>query len=206
MLGTKLKGGVVLKIEENQKHVVALLGSPRKKGNSTVLAKQIIHGVKSVGAKVETVFLNGLNIKPCQGCYACKKKNSTGCAVDDDMQSLYPKLVESDAWIIASPVYWFNMSAQTKIFMDRCFAMWNEDPERNPMGKKRIAIAMSYGDSDPFNSGCVNALRSFQDAYRYAGARIVGMVYGSADEPGEIALNAELMAQAEEIGKRLVMN
>jgi multimeric flavodoxin WrbA len=206
VLGTKLKGGVVLQIREKQKHVVALLGSPRKKGNSTVLAKQIIHGVKSVGAKVETFYLNGLNIKPCQGCYACKKKNSTGCAVDDDMQSLYPKLVESDAWIIASPVYWFNMSAQAKIFMDRCFALWNEDPEINPMYKKRIAIAMSYGDSDPFNSGCVNALRSFQDAYRYAGARIVGMVYGSADEPGEIASNAELMAQAEEIGKKLVMN
>ncbi len=74
---------------ENQKHIVVLLGSPRKKGNSTVLAKQIIHGIESVGAKVETVYLNGLNIKPCQGCYACKKKNSTGCAVDDDMQSLY---------------------------------------------------------------------------------------------------------------------
>ena len=189
---------------ENQKHVLVLLGSPRKKGNSTVLAKQIMRGAESTGAEVETVYLNGLNIRPCQGCYACKKKNSTGCAVDDDMQSLYPKLIEADAWIIASPVYWFNMSAQTKIFMDRCFALWNEDPERNLMYKKRIAIAMSYGDSDPFNSGCVNALRSFQDAYRYAGARIVGKVYGSADAPGEIASNAELMAQAEEIGQMLV--
>ena len=192
-----------MQIGKSQQHVVALLGSPRKKGNSTVLAKQIIRGVESVGAKVETVYLNGLNIKPCQGCYACKKKNSPGCAVDDDMQSLYPKLKESDAWIIASPVYWFSMSAQTKIFMDRCFALWNEDQELNPLYKKRIAIAMSYGDSDPFNSGCVNALRSFQDAYRYAGAEIIGMVYGSADEPGEISSNAELMAQAEEIGKKL---
>jgi multimeric flavodoxin WrbA len=192
-----------MQTEKNQKHVIALLGSPRKKGNSTVLAKQIISGVESVGAKVETVYLNGLNVKPCQGCYACKKKNSTGCAVDDDMQSLYPKLKESDAWIIASPVYWFSMSAQTKIFMDRCFALWNEDQELNPLYKKRIAIAMSYGDSDPFNSGCVNALRSFQDAYRYAGAEIIGMVYGSADEPGEISSNAELMTQAKEIGKKL---
>ena len=195
-----------MQIEQNQKHVLVLLGSPRKKGNSAALAKQITNGVESVGAKVETVYLNGLNIKPCQGCYACKKKNSSGCAVDDDMQSLYPKLVESYAWVIASPVYWFNMSAQTKIFMDRCYALWNEDPEINPIYKKRIAIAMSYGDSDAFNSGCVNALRSFQDAYRYAGARIVGMVYGSAGEPGEIASNAELMAQAEETGKKLAMN
>lgn len=194
-----------MKTGERQKQVVALLGSPRKKGNSTVLAKQIIHGVEAAGGKVETVYLNGLNIRPCQGCYACKKKNSPGCAVDDDMRSLYPKLVESDAWVIASPVYWFNMSAQTKIFMDRCFALWNENLEINPIYKKRIAIAMSYGDSDPFNSGCVNALRCFQDAYRYAGAKIVGMVYGSAEGPGEIASNTELMAQAEEIGRKLAM-
>jgi len=109
-LGTKLKGGEALQIGEKHKYVIALLGSPRKNGNSTVLAKRIIHGAESVGAGAETVYLNGLNIKPCQGCYACKKKNSTGCAVDDDMQPLYSKLVESDAWIIASPVYWFNMS------------------------------------------------------------------------------------------------
>ena len=192
-----------MQTEKNQKHVVALLGSPRKKGNSTVLAKQIIRGVESVGAKVETVYLNGLNVKPCQGCYACQKKNSTGCAVDDDMQSLYPKLKGSDAWIIASPVYWFSMSAQTKIFMDRCFALWNEDQEINPLYKKRIAIAMSYGDSDPFNSGCVNALRSFQDAYRYVGAEIAGYVYGSADAAGEIQDNAEVMAQAYDLGQRL---
>jgi hypothetical protein len=89
--------------------------------------------------------------------------------------------------------------------MDRSFALYNEDPDINRLYKKRIAIAMSYGDSDRFNSGCVNALRSFQDAYCYAGARIVGMVYGSAGEPGEIASNAELMAQAEELGKKLVM-
>ena len=122
------------------------------------------------------------------------------------MQSIYPKLIRSDAWVIASPVYWFSMSAQTKIFMDRCFALYRDDQEENPFFKKRIAIAMSYGDSDPFNSGCVNALHSFQDAYRYAGARIIGMVYGSAEEPGDIASNAELMAQAEEIGKKLAMN
>ncbi len=190
--------------EEKQKKVVVILGSPRKKGNSTVLAKEIIRGVESVGAKAETIYLNGLNIKPCQACYACKKKEDSGCAVDDDMQDVYPKLVEADAWIVASPVYWFTMSAQTKLFMDRCFALFSEDFEKSPLHHKRIAIAMSYGDADPFISGCVNALRSFQDAYRYVGAEIVGMVYGSAEEPGEIASNTELMKEAEELGKKLV--
>ncbi len=190
--------------EEKQKKVVVLLGSPRKKGNSTVLANEIIRGAESAGAKVETIYLNGLNIKPCQACYACKKKEDSGCAVDDDMQGVYPKLVEADAWVVASPVYWFTMTAQTKLFMDRCFALFYEDFETGPLYKKRIAIAMSYGDNDPFASGCVNALRTFQDAFRYVGAEIVGMVYGSAEEPGEISANTELMKEAGELGAELV--
>ena len=69
---------------------------------------------------------------------------------------------------------------------------------------KRIAIAMTYGDTDPFTSGCVNALRTFQDIFRYEGAKIVGMVYGSAMEAGEIKSNGDLMKQAEALGKNLV--
>ena len=168
------------------------------------MAKQIIRGAESKGAMVETVYLNGLKIKPCQGCYSCQKPDSKGCVVDDDMQSIYPKLKASDAWVIASPVYWFSMSAQTKLFMDRCYAMFRDSMEKSPFFNKQIAIAMSYGDSDAFNSGCVNALRSFQDAYNYVGAEIVGMVYGSAEEPGEIKSNTDLMQQAEELGKKLV--
>jgi multimeric flavodoxin WrbA len=193
-------------VENNSqnKRVLVVLGSPRKKGNSATLSQMIITGAEKAGADVETVYLNGLDIRPCQGCYACKKPDSKGCAVDDDMQALYPKITASEAMVVASPVYWFSMSAQTKIFMDRCFGLFNEDFSVNPLYRKRIAIAMSYGDSDPFNSGCVNALRSFQDAFNYVGARIVGMVYGSAEDPGEIAKNTELMQQAEALGRKLV--
>jgi hypothetical protein len=63
---------------------------------------------------------------------------------------------------------------------------------------------MSYGDADPFASGCVNALRTFQDAFRYTGAKIVGMVYGSALGAGEIRANESLMKAAGELGKKLV--
>ncbi|MBW2593978.1 MAG: flavodoxin family protein [Deltaproteobacteria bacterium] len=184
--------------------ILALFGSPRKKGNSTLLASHIILGAESRGAIIESIYLNGLNIKPCQGCYACQEENSKGCAVDDDMQGIYPKITEADALIIASPVYWFTMSAQTKIFMDRCIATYNEDPGKSQLHGKKIAIAMTFGDKDAFSSGCVNALRTFQDAYNFVGADIVGMVYGSAEEPGEIAADTELMKDAEALGKKLV--
>jgi multimeric flavodoxin WrbA len=118
------------------------------------------------------------------------------------MQDIYLKLIEADAWVIASPVYWFNMSAQTKIFMDRCFALpaYQSDPFKD----KRIAIAMTYGDEDPFGSGCVNALRTFQDAFRYTESNIIGMVYGSAMDAGQIQSNKKVMEEASVLGKILV--
>ena len=183
------------------KKVVVLLGSPRKNGNSAILAAQIAKGAKSAGAKVETIYLQGLNIAPCRSCYACQKKKGRGCAIKDDMQILYPKLLAADAWVIASPVYWFTMSAQTKIFMDRCFALLAYG--KDAFAGKRIAIAMTYGDADPFGSGCVNALRTFQDAFHYTGATIAGMVYGSAFGAGEIRSNEFLMKEAEELGKKI---
>lgn len=184
------------------KHVLVILGSPRRKGNSSTLAAQISRGAKAAGAKVETVFLQALKISPCRGCDTCKKQDSRGCAIKDDMQRIYPKLLRADAWVIASPVYWFTMSAQTKIFMDRFYAL--PAYAKNPFAGKRIAIAMSYGDVDPVKSGCVNALRTFQDAFRYTGSKIVGMVYGSAMEAGEIKNKKALMREAEELGKLLV--
>jgi multimeric flavodoxin WrbA len=182
--------------------ILVVQGSPRKKGNSTALAEQIVKGAESDGAVAERLYLHDKNISPCQACYACQRPDSSGCAIDDEMQPIYKKLIETDCWIIASPVYWFTMSAQTKLFMDRCFAL--QAYKKDAFAGKRIAIAMSYGDTDAFNSGCVNALRTFQDAFKYTGANLVGMVYGSAEKPGEIKTNQPLMDQAEELGKKLV--
>jgi len=187
--------------KEKTGKVLVLLGSPRKNGNSAALADMIARGAESAGARVERVFLHGMKIAPCQSCYACRKPDSKGCAIDDDMQGIFQKLIEHDSWVIASPVYWFNMSAQTKLFMDRCFAL--PAYKKAAFSGKRIAIAMSYGDTDPFTSGCINALRCFQDAFRYAGAKIVGMVYGSAMEAGEIKSNTTLLKTSEELGKEL---
>ena len=184
------------------KKVLVLLGSPRKKGNSATLAERIAEGARSAGARTETIYIQGLKIAPCKSCYACQRPKSRGCSIKDDMQGVYEKLIDADAWVIASPVYWFTLSAQTKLWMDRSFALLPRAEEA--FAGKRIAVAMSYGDADPFRSGCVNALRTFQDAYGYVGASIVGMVYGSAMDAGEIEKNRTLMKEASELGKKLV--
>lgn len=188
------------KENNGNKKVLVLLGSPRKKGNSAILAAEIAKGAEAQGAIVETLYIHGMDIKPCQSCYACQQKDSKGCAIDDDMQTVYPKLIEADAWVISSPVYWFTMSAQTKLWIDRCFALlvYGKKPFQ-----KKIGIAMAYGDTDPFNSGCINALRTFQDCFNYVGAEISGMVYGSAMGEGDMNQNAELLEKALALGKKL---
>jgi len=182
--------------------VLVVLGSPRKRGNSALLAAQIASGAKRAGATTSTVFLHGLQIQACRGCWKCRKAGSTGCAIQDDMQPVYQQMVAADAWVIASPVYWFTVSAQTKLWMDRCLALpaYGNDP----FAGKRIAMALTYGGQDPFDSGCVNALRTFQDAYRYTGSTLVGMVYGSAMDAGEIRKNRAVMKAAQDLGTALV--
>jgi multimeric flavodoxin WrbA len=181
--------------------IVIVNGSPRKKGNSATLAQQVATGAEAAGAHLETYYLHGLDIHPCNACDACLKSDDPDCVIDDDMQTLYPRLQEADAIVIASPIYWFTISAQTKLFMDRCYAFLG--PGENPLKDKQFAIVLAYGDSDPFNSGAVNALRTFQDGLGYIGAEIVGTVYGSASKPGEIAHNEALMEKAYQLGQRL---
>lgn len=181
--------------------VLVVMGSPRRNGNSATLAQSVIAGAKNAGAEVESFYLHGMDIKPCDACDACQTGKSRGCNINDDMQDIYPKLLETDALVIASPIYWFTVSAQTKLFMDRCYALGNLDGYG--LKGKRIGIILTYGDTDPFNSGAVNAIRTFQDAFNYIGAQIVGMVYGSAEKAGEISNNEALMEKAYQLGKRL---
>ena len=131
-----------------------------------------------------------------------KKSMDTFCVIQDDMKPIYPKILEADALVFASPVYWFTVSAQTKLFMDRLYAFLG--PEGNSLTDKRIGILLTYGDTDPYTSGAVNAIRTFQDAFAYIGASIVGTVYGSALDEGEIEGSPEVLERAYELGKKLV--
>jgi multimeric flavodoxin WrbA len=184
------------------KQVLVLLGSPRKRGNSAILASKIAAGAKAGGAEVESFYLHGMDIRPCTACDACKADTKKDCVLQDDMQLLYPKLRAADAIVIASPIYWFHISSQTKLCMDRWYALG--DTEDYALKGKRIAIALTYADPDPVSSGAINAIRTFQDAFRYVGAEIVGMVYGTAWEAGAIKANRALLKEARALGKALV--
>ncbi|MBD3240247.1 MAG: flavodoxin family protein [Chitinivibrionales bacterium] len=181
--------------------ILVFKGSPRKNGNTAALADQVIAGARSKGAEVEELYLHGMDIAPCRACNACQKSTATDCAIKDDMVALYPKLRAARALVYASPVYWFTVSAQIKLLMDRSYALCG--PEGFAFRGKKVGIVMSYADSDCFASGAVNAFRMFQDGFRLVGAQIVDIVHASADAPGEVAGNSVVMAKARELGERL---
>jgi multimeric flavodoxin WrbA len=186
----------------NQKKLFLIVAaSPRKEGNSTLLALQAAKGIEKEGAKVDFVTIGTLNIAPCNGCDLCISHPEEGCVIKDDMQPLYQKIKDARGIIFATPIYWFNISAQMKAFIDRAYAIQGED--YYAFSGKNVGVILTYGDSDVFNSGGINAIRSFQDIFSYVNANLVGMVYGSADKPGEIQNNLDLLQKAFDLGKKL---
>jgi len=92
-----------------EKKILVVFGSPRKNGNSTILANKLVEGATESGADVETIFLQGLKIAPCNACDACRKKPNAGCAIKDDMIPLYKKIEQAKAIVLATPTYWFSV-------------------------------------------------------------------------------------------------
>jgi len=182
-------------------YILVVNGSPRKNGNSVILAEQVMLGARESGAQVEIFFLQNMNIQPCNACDVCQETGDGTCAIQDDMQILYPKLRRADAIVIASPIYWFTVSAQTKLFIDRWYAL--EGSQGNALAGKQIGLVLTYGDTDPFTSGAVNAMRTFQDMCRYIGAHVAGIVYGSAMKEGEIRNQPGLLEKAHQLGQKL---
>jgi len=186
----------------NSRNILIAMGSPRKNGNSTCLARKAAEGTESVGGTYEILHLHDLDIKPCTACEWCRENLGSFCIIKDDMHSIYPKLQEAEGLIVASPVYWFSVSAQTKLFMDRWYGFM--DSEGYLLKGKRIGIILTFGDTDVFTSGAVNALRTFQDAFAYVEARVIGSVYGSADKPGEIQSHKDLLEKAFQLGQKMI--
>ncbi|MCH4886879.1 flavodoxin family protein [Acidaminobacter sp. JC074] len=105
--------------------VAIVFGSPRKNSNTHILVDEAIKGLNEKGVDHEILYLNDLNIKGCQACYYCKRNDTTKCVIDDDMQKVYKAMEESDGLIVAAPIYFCEVSAQTRLFVDRLFPYYD---------------------------------------------------------------------------------
>jgi multimeric flavodoxin WrbA len=132
--------------------IVAVLGSPRPKGNSALMAEAFLQTARERGADTEVYPLNQMNIKGCQGCGKCKTESQT-CVVDDDLKPVYESLRGADLLVLASPVYFGDLSAQLKCFWDRTYAFINPDfSTRLAPGKKSVMfLAQANPSEDMFD-------------------------------------------------------
>lgn len=105
--------------------VVAFYGSPRLHGNSETLLDEALKPIEAAGHEIIPFKLHYMNIKPCQNCGGCDKTGK--CVIkNDDMPEIYKAIREGDRFILSSPIFFFALSAQTKIMIDRCQAFWSE--------------------------------------------------------------------------------
>lgn len=179
--------------------VVILKGSPRPNGNSSVLADQAATGAREAGAQVDSFFLQNMNLRDCDGCDECRL---TGvCMQKDDMQKVYPKLLAADGIVLASPIYWFTFTAQLKSCIDRWYSLWNY--KNDAFKAKSFGVILTYGDTDLYTSGAINAIHTFETMFRFIQADVAGWVYGSLSDIGDAQQNPELMEKAYRLGRKL---
>jgi len=182
--------------------IVAFSASPRRKGNSDILADHILGGAQQAGASVEKVRLHGLAIGPCRACDVCQQSVDTPCVQHDDMPGLLDKVRGADGIVLASPIYFFSVNAQMKLFLDRLYALFGMEVFDVLEGRP-VAIALAYGDPNPLHSGAMNALRMFQDACTFLRMELCGCVHASCADEGVVLDRPDLLEEARELGRKV---
>lgn len=159
------------------KKIVVIEASPRKGGNSDILCDELIKGAVEKGKEIEKIYISDLKIGYCRACNECK---STGkCVQQDDMAVVLDQLVEADSIVLATPVYFYSMSGQLKVMLDRCFPRYAQ--MRN---KEFVFIATAAADRESMERA-VDSMKCFTDCL--PGARVTHIIYGEgAWEMGEV--------------------
>lgn len=132
--------------------ILCLLASPRPKGNSAAIANRFCEKAESLGAEVKTYSLNKLNYRGCQACMTCKTKLDH-CVLKDDLTEVLNAVNDADVLVLATPVYFGDVTAQLKAFIDRTYSLYVPDfltslnPSRLSPGKRLVFIqTQAQGD------------------------------------------------------------
>lgn len=149
-------------------NILAIYGSPRRDGNTSLLLRRAVDGARESGAEVDEVVLRDLKMSPCLEIYGCKKNGR--CVIKDDFQEVYDKLVSCDGMMLASPIFFYTVSAHTKILMDRCQSFWvkkywieKEPFGKRPMKRKGLFISVGATQGKKLFDGALLTVRYFFD-------------------------------------------
>ena len=188
-------------------NIVAFLGSPRKEGNTELLFNEAVRGVEESGHSIQIFNLNLMNISPCQDCGGCEDTGT--CIFEDDMVQIYNAIRGADRLVLASPIFFFALSAQTKIMIDRCQCFWCEKyllkkpiPE-GPYGRKGLLLLVG-GMKKEIGLQCAEA--SAKAFFRTVSVREnKTLSYMGVDAKGAILKHPTALKEAYEAGKELVI-
>ena len=174
--------------------VLGISCSLRKHGNTEILVGEVLASAKEAGAEVELVTLIGKEIKPCDGCYACRKTGE--CHIKDDMEPIYGKMLEADGIILGTPVYFYNMAGQTKVFIDRTY----------PLRYPHFRLANKVGGTVVVagRNGLGNTTMSMQMLFILNHMVLADHVSGLASDRGAVRKDMYAMKEAAEVGKQMV--
>ncbi|MBN2418910.1 MAG: flavodoxin family protein [Deltaproteobacteria bacterium] len=185
----------------------AIFGSPRRKGNTSLLLRRSIDGARDAGAEVNEIILRDKKFSPCLEIYGCK--NSGQCVIRDDFHEIVDQMLESQGVILASPIFFYSVSAHTKMLIDRCQSLWMkkyyiEKADRNNWVPKRKGLFISLGATKgkKLFDGPLLTIRYFFDVLDMTLHK--SLLYRGIDLEGEINDYPEYLEEAYQAGKDLV--
>jgi len=187
------------------KKILVISGSPKKDGNTAVLADWLAEGASAQGAEVEVIYTPNLKINGtgCLSCRSCQKSDKYECLIADDVRTVLKKMSEVDVIVMASPLYFFSASAQIKIIFDRMFSLYKWDNASATMktvlkGKTFAVVASAYEDIgfDAFE-------KPFAITAEYTGMKFASLLVPNAGVSGEIKNKPGIREQAIAFGQSL---
>jgi multimeric flavodoxin WrbA len=179
--------------------ILAVVGSPRKDGNTDILVSRIAEGAEAAGAQVETIRLGELQIRECDGCHACWRGRP--CSKNDDMRVLYTKIAASEVLVLGTPVYWYGPTALMKAFVDR-FVYFNNEANRPLVRGKKAVVAVVLEETHEQTWRPV--VEFFEKSLAYLEMKLAGtIVVPGVGEKGAIRQHADRLDEAYRLGSRL---
>ena len=187
--------------------IAAVFGSPRRNGNTSTLLRQAVAGARDAGADVTEIVLRDLKMSPCLEIYGCKEAGR--CVIKDDYGPVESLLQRIDGLMLASPIFFYTVSAHTKILMDRCNSLWVKKYwiEKKPFGQKsypRKGLFISVGSTrgKRLFDGALLSVKYFMDALDMELWQ--SLVYRGIETEGQINDHPTALNDAHEAGKALV--
>ena len=188
--------------------VLGIYGSPRKGGNSDIILDEVLKGAESTNAETSIIDVMKLKISGCRECNGCLKTGK--CVIRDDMDQVYPKLLEADLIVVSSPIFFYSTPAQLKVLIDRAQSMWSKrmlekktpDERKTFDGGKGYLLSVGATGGDKLFAAIELTIQYFYDALdmSYEG----GLFFSKIEAKGVIRNNPENLKKAFEFGVNIV--